>query len=71
MQTKEIVLQPEEAFSEDLFENAIYEKLGIKRDGDFYVKPIKRSIDARARQVIVRVLCEVIPVKERKPPYHT
>lgn len=67
MQTKEIVLQPEEAFSEDLFENAIYEKLGIKRDGDFYVKPIKRSIDARARQVIVRVLCEVIPVKEKKP----
>src|SRR5688572_11880956 len=66
MQTKEIILQPEEAFSEDLFENAIYEKLHIKRDGDFYVKPIKRSIDARARKVIVRVLCEIIPVKEKR-----
>jgi uncharacterized FAD-dependent dehydrogenase len=67
MQTKEIVLQPEEAFNEELFENALYEKLGIKRDGDFYVRPVKRSIDARARQVIVRVLCEVISVSEKRP----
>lgn len=67
MTTKEIILQPEEAFSEELFENTLYEKLGIKRDGDFYVRPVKRSIDARARQVIVRVSCEIISVKEKRP----
>ena len=67
MQTKEIVLQPEEAFSEELFENCLYQKLGIQRDGDLYVKPIKRSIDARGRNVVVRVLCEIVAVSEKRP----
>ncbi|HEU5291192.1 MAG TPA: FAD-binding protein [Cyclobacteriaceae bacterium] len=67
MQTKEIILQPEEAFNEELFENSLYEKLSIKRDGNFYVKPVKRSIDARGRNVIVRVLCEINPVSEKRP----
>lgn len=67
MQTREIILQPEEAFNEELFELTLYEKLGLKRDGDFYIKPVKRSIDARARNVMVRVACEIIPVKEKKP----
>jgi uncharacterized FAD-dependent dehydrogenase len=67
MQTKEIILLPEEAFNEDLFNSHLYKKLGLKHDGEFYVRPIKRSIDARARKVIVRVVCEVIPVKEKKP----
>ena len=67
MQTKEIILLPEEAFNEDLFQTTLYQKLGLNQDGDFYVKPVKRSIDARARKVIVRVVCEVISVKEKKP----
>lgn len=67
MQTKELILQPEEAFNEELFQPTLYQKLGIKPDGDLYVKPIKRSIDARAKKVIVRVVCEIIPVKEKKP----
>lgn len=67
MQTKEITLLPEEAFNEDQFQATLYHKLGLKQDGDYYVKPVKRSIDARARKVIVRVVCEIIPSKEKKP----
>jgi uncharacterized FAD-dependent dehydrogenase len=37
----------------------------LKQGGDQYIKPVKRSIDARARQVIVRVLCEVLPVDQK------
>jgi uncharacterized FAD-dependent dehydrogenase len=64
MQTKEIILLPEEAFNEELFYPSLYQKAGIKQDSGLYIKPIKRSIDARARQVIVRVLCEIVPVGE-------
>jgi uncharacterized FAD-dependent dehydrogenase len=67
MQTKELILLPEEAFNEELFQFSLYQKLGLKQDGDFYVRPVKRSIDARARKVIVRVVCEIIPSKEKKP----
>lgn len=67
MQTKELTLLPEEAFNEESFHATLYQKLGLKQDGDYYVKPIKRSIDARAKKVIVRVVCEIIPVKEKQP----
>lgn len=67
METKEIVLLPEEAFNEELFQSTLYLKLGLKQDGDFYVRPVKRSIDARGRKVIVRVLCEIVAASEKKP----
>lgn len=67
MQTKEIVLLPEEAFNEELFYPTLYRKLGLEQSGTAYIKPVKRSIDARARQVVVRVLCEIIPVTEKRP----
>ncbi len=67
IQTKELILLPEEAFSEDHFQSTLYQKLGIKPDDELFVKPVKRSIDARARKVVVRVVCEIIPVKEKKP----
>jgi len=67
MNTKELILLPEEAFNEELFQSTLYEKLRLKQDGDYYVKPVKRSIDARAKKVIVRVVCEIIPTKEKKP----
>lgn len=66
MQTKEITLLPEEAYNDDLFQQTLYAKLGLKQDGDFAVRPVKRSIDARARKVIVRVVCEIIPVKDKQ-----
>lgn len=65
MKTVEIVLSPQEAFTEDLFTDTLYQKLGIKRDGGVFVKPVKRSIDARSKNVIVRVQCEITDAKER------
>ena len=65
MQAREIILTPEEAFSEELFYPALYKKSGISEGGHTYIKPVKRSIDARARQVIVRVLCEYYPSEQQ------
>ncbi|HEY3406515.1 MAG TPA: FAD-dependent oxidoreductase, partial [Ohtaekwangia sp.] len=42
-------------------------KLQLKNDGNTVVQPVKRSIDARSRNVIVRVQCEIASAKERKP----
>lgn len=66
MQTIEIILRPEEAFNDDQFYPSLYRKAGVPQDGDRYLRPVKRSIDARARQVVVRVLCEIVPVSEKK-----
>lgn len=64
MTTKEITLTPEEAFSEDIFLQALYKKLGLTQNGSLHVRPVKRSIDARTRKVVVRVLCEITDVCE-------
>ncbi len=71
MKTVELVLSPAEAFDEEQFETLLYKKLGLKKDGDVYVQPVKRSIDARSRNVVVRVQCELLSPSERKssPPY--
>jgi hypothetical protein len=66
MKTIEVVLTPEEAFQEEQFDNLLYKKAGIKKDGDVYIRPIKRSIDARSRHVVVRVQCELVPASEKK-----
>ena len=65
MQTRELVLSPEEAFDEDRFTDFLYEKLSIKKDGDTWVRPIKRSIDARGKKVIIRVLCEISTAQKK------
>ena len=67
MKIVEIVLKPEEAFDESHFRPALYRKLGLKNDGTEFINLIRRSIDARSREVIVRVQCEVVGVSERKP----
>lgn len=67
MPVKEIVLSPEEAFDEHRFTQSLYEKLKLKNDGDVWVRPIKRSIDARGKKVVVRVLCETIAASEKRP----
>jgi uncharacterized protein len=68
MNTKELILTPEEAFNEALFHEVLQKKMNLKPDGEFYVHPIKRSIDARAKKVVVRVLCEVLPKTSIKNP---
>jgi uncharacterized protein len=71
MKTVELVLSPAEAFNEEQFETLLYKKLGLKNDGDVYVQPVKRSIDARSRNVVVRVQCELLSRSERKSPATT
>lgn len=66
MRTVELTLKPEEAFDEQHFIAHLYHKLGLDSDGTFLVIPAKRSIDARSRNVIVRVQCEIVSAAEFK-----
>jgi len=67
MKTVELILTPQEAFDDALFTEALYKKLKLTNDGSVFVQPVKRSIDARSRQVIVRVQCDVLSPSEQRP----
>jgi uncharacterized FAD-dependent dehydrogenase len=60
MQTKELTLSPEEAFRPELFQQVVHQKLGLHPSGETHVRLVKRSIDARGKKVVVRVVCEII-----------
>ena len=68
MQLTEIILSPEEAFNDQLFPSILYQRAGFADDGSVHIVPVKRSIDARGRKVIVRFQCEVYKGKELTPP---
>ncbi len=59
MHIADVILQPEEAFDENLFPDILYKRLGLNREDGVRVKPVRRSIDARGRKVRVRVQCEI------------
>lgn len=63
-QIVELQLSPQEAFDESLFTNALYRKLSLSPDGEQKVIPTKRSIDARGKNVIVRVQVELVDASE-------
>lgn len=65
--TVEVILSPEEAFDERQFKQVLYNKLHIPADGSLIVNPLKRSIDARSRNVLVKVLAEVVPAQDAHP----
>ncbi|HET9487156.1 MAG TPA: FAD-dependent oxidoreductase, partial [Chryseosolibacter sp.] len=67
MRIEDLTLWPEEAFNETLFPAILYERLGLKNDGNIFVKPVKRSIDARGKKVCVRFQVEVYESGENKP----
>lgn len=67
MQLTEIILSPEEAFNDQLFPSILYQRAGLREDGSVRVVPIKRSIDARGRKVVVRMQCEIYRGKELTP----
>lgn len=67
MDIQEIILTPEEAFDEALFLPALYKKLEIPQEGERFVQPLKRSIDARGREIKVRIQYEVIKRKDQTP----
>lgn len=58
--TKELILAPEEAFDEQRFFEILQTKAGLSLTGEQVAMPVKRSIDARGRNVIVRVLTEIV-----------
>lgn len=64
MRTVELVLRPEEAFDDEKFNEILYRKLGIKQDGDTIIEPVKRSIDARSKNVVVRIQCRIVSTAE-------
>src|SRR6187551_1340793 len=59
--TIEVVLTPDEAFDDQVSKQALYSKLKVNPD-EFFIHPLRRSIDARSRNVSVNILVEVIPV---------
>jgi uncharacterized protein len=63
-QKVEVNLTPEEAFDEALVKPALFQRLHLTDDGGVFLQPLRRSIDARGKEVIVNFLVEVIPKKE-------
>ena len=67
--TIQVSLRPEEAFNPDIVDQAILRKSGIY-ESDVHIRPLKRSIDARGRNVKVN-LEALISIKEDLPPLLT
>ena len=67
MRVAELTLWPEEAFNDALFPGILYDRLGLKNDGSVWVNPVRRSIDARGKRVVVRFQCEVYHAGEARP----
>lgn len=67
--TEELVLTPEEAFNEERFLAILSDRLHLKPDGRLVAVPRKRSIDARGKKVVVRVLVELMN-KEQAATLH-
>ncbi|PSR57081.1 FAD-binding protein [Adhaeribacter arboris] len=55
----ELVLPPEVAYDEALLQNAILKHLGAQPDAVSYIHKLKRSIDARGKNVLLRVRADV------------
>ena len=62
-----LVLEPEIAFDETNFKVHLHKLLQIPSDADTFIRPLKRSIDARGRQVRVNVEAEIF-VDEKPSP---
>jgi hypothetical protein len=67
---KELILTPEEAFDPALFVPALYKKLAIPSDGSLVVLPLKRSVDARGRDIKVRLQYAIVE-RANLPPRRT
>jgi uncharacterized FAD-dependent dehydrogenase len=57
---QDLTLSPEEALADDRFVDSLYHNLDLSQD-EWDVIPLQRSIDARNRNVVVRVKVEVFP----------
>ena len=50
-----LVLAPHIAFNEQLLKQEVAEQLGLKPNDTFHVKPLRRSIDARSRNIKINL----------------
>jgi uncharacterized FAD-dependent dehydrogenase len=66
IQRIEIVLSPEEATHDENFKNAIAKKIGVSKSATFHYQLAKRSIDARSRDVKIRMFFDVSIDEELK-----
>jgi uncharacterized protein len=57
----EVDLSPEEAFDEAVFKIAVLQKLQIENSEELILRPLRRSIDARGRKVVVKLQVELVP----------
>ncbi len=64
MKKIEVNLLPEEAFDESRFKSSLYEKLKVNPE-EAFLRPIRRSIDARGKTVWVKVQVELTPVGQQ------
>lgn len=64
----EITLSPEEAFDEALLKSRLYEKFHLNKE-EVCVKPIRRSIDARGKNVVVKIQAEIVEVGHQRISY--
>ncbi|MCU0468252.1 MAG: FAD-dependent monooxygenase, partial [Arcicella sp.] len=62
-----LVLEPEIAFDEENLKSHLCKILHISHDSEPFIRPLKRSIDARGRQVRVNVETELF-LDEKIPP---
>ena len=62
----ELTLRPEEAFDDDAFQRTIHERLKIQPSEGIYIHPLRRSIDARGRNVLINVMVELVPAEQIK-----
>jgi uncharacterized FAD-dependent dehydrogenase len=64
----EVVLAPDEAYDEARFMPSLYEKLKLNPE-EAHLKPVRRSIDARGKNVSVKIQVEIHSVGESKISY--
>ncbi|MBC8110573.1 MAG: FAD-dependent oxidoreductase, partial [Verrucomicrobia bacterium] len=62
----DLILSPEIAFDEPVFEDYICKMLGTSKENTV-IRPVRRSIDARSRQIKVNVVADVF-MGEMPPP---
>ncbi len=58
--TLEISLSPEEAFDGTTFQSTLYQRLHLSENSNTRPRLLKRSIDARSRNVQVKLLVEIV-----------
>ena len=59
MELKELVFSPEEAADQQKMQLSAARQLHVKKEKISFVRPVRRSIDARSKQVKVRIKAEV------------